>query len=414
MTQAAAARQAVFQAPGFRLLLWARIFNALGGAGFATVIGYQLYEITRDPLSLGWLGLVEAIPALSLALLGGYIADRYDRKRIVLMMAAVEVVCMVLLTGLAFDPLHYGLLSIYGVVFLLGTAFGFNRPATSAFEQQVIPIRHAARGASWLSSVWQTGAIFGGPLAGFAIDGLGIPWTYLLVALLLLLSAGCVFLIPPMPAPPPPAAGETIWQSLRQGIHYVFKSQPLAGSMALDLFAVLFGGAIALLPVFATDILHVGATGLGILRTAPSIGAMIVFVLATRQPPTDHAGRNLLICVAGFGVSMIVFGLSRNFVLSLVALFFSGLFDGVSMIIREVIMRVLSPEQMRGRIASVSWIFVGASNELGALESGVAARFLGTASSVLIGGCVTLLVVAAVASTMPQLRALSLPDAMDG
>jgi MFS family permease len=196
---------------------------------------------------------------------------------------------------------------------------------------------------------------------------------------------------------------------LTQGVRYVFNQQVLVGSMALDLFAVLFGGAMALLPIFAEDILHVGAGGLGILRTAPALGAMLVMIVATRRPPTKRAGRNLLWCVAGFGVSMIVFGLSQNFILSLVALFFSGLFDGVSMIIREVIVRVFSPEEMRGRIASVSWIFIGASNELGAFESGVVARLIGAAPSVIAGGSVTLLVVALVAATLPKLRHLRLP-----
>ena len=208
---------------------------------------------------------------------------------------------------------------------------------------------------------------------------------------------------------PPPVPGESIWQSLTQGVRYVFNQQVLVGSMALDLFAVLFGGAMALLPIFAEDILHVGAGGLGILRTAPALGAMLVMAVATRRPPTKRAGRNLLWCVAGFGVSMIVFGLSQNFILSLVALFFSGLFDGVSMIIREVIVRVFSPEEMRGRIASVSWIFIGASNELGAFESGVVARLIGAAPSDIAGGSVTLLVVALVAATLPKLRHLSLP-----
>jgi MFS family permease len=223
------------------------------------------------------------------------------------------------------------------------------------------------------------------------------------------ISAICFVLIPRKPVPPP-VAGETIWQSLREGVRYVFHHQVLVGSMALDLFAVLFGGAMALLPIFAEDVLHVGASGLGLLRTAPSIGALLVMAIATRRPPTKDAGRNLLWCVAGFGVSMIVFGLSQNFMLSMVALFFSGVFDGVSMIIREVIMRVFSPEQMRGRIASVGWIFIGGSNELGAFESGVVAKLLGAGPSVVAGGTVTLLVVATVAATLPQLRQLKMAD----
>ncbi len=406
-TEVVVDRNAVLQLPEFRHLLIARLCSALSGMGFATVIGFQLYQLTKDPLALGWMGLIEAIPALSLSLLGGYIADRSDRKRIVLSAAVINTLSMLALMFIAMNPARFGVLAIYGVIFLIGLASGFYRPASSAFEQQVIPVRYAASGASWLSSVWQAGAIAGGPATGLLIDFLGIPLTYLIMAILMLLSLLYLAQIPRQPIPKP-EAGETIWNSLREGVSFVWNSQPLIGSMALDLFAVLFGGAIALLPVFASDILHVGATGLGILRTAPSIGAFGVFLIATRRPPTTDAGRNLLFCVAGFGISMIVFGLSTNFLLSLVALFFSGVFDGVSMIIRDVITRVLSPDHMRGRIASVTWVFIGASNEIGAFESGVAAKLLGTAPSVYLGGCVTMLVVAAVAATMPKLRALKL------
>ncbi len=399
----------VLQQTDFRLLLAERLMSALAGIGFATLIGYQLYTMTGDPLSLGWLGLIEAIPALSLSLIGGYIADRTNRKRIVLITEAINVLCMGTLMLIALNPARFGLGAIYSVVAVIGFASGFFRPASSAFEQQVIPVNQAARGASLTGSMWLTGGILGGPLAGFSIELLGIPATYGLIALLMAIAFTCFALIPERPVPPP-EEGETLWQSLRAGVRFVLRSQPLAGSMALDLFAVLFGGAMALLPIFATDILAVGALGLGILRTAPSIGALLVMAVATRRPPTNHAGRNLLWCVGGFGVSMIVFGLSRNFILSLGALFFAGIFDGVSMIVREVIMRVLSPEAMRGRIASVSWIFIGASNELGAFESGVFAKLLGTAPSVIAGGSVTLLVVALVAATLPELRRLRLPD----
>ncbi|MFN8490332.1 MAG: MFS transporter [Caldilineaceae bacterium] len=405
---AQAVQKDVLHLPDFQYLLAARLCNALGGMGFATVIGYQLYELTKDPLSLGWLGLIQAIPALSLSLLGGHIADRGNRKLIVLTTAGSEAICMLLLMLIAMNVQQFGgVLAIYAVVFLIGFASGFLRPSSSAFEQQVIPLEQAAKGSSWMSSIWQIGAITGGPLAGFSIDRLGIPTTYLIIAILMGSALIFIALIPSRPSPPP-VEGETIGQSLREGVKFVFASQALVGSMALDLFAVLFGGAMAMLPIFATDILHVGATGLGIMRTAPSIGALLVMLMATRRPPTHQAGRNLLLCVAGFGISMIVFGLSRNFVLSLVALFFSGVFDGVSMIVRDVVMRVLSPEHMRGRIAAVSWVFIGASNELGALESGVAARLLGTAPSVFWGGCVTMLVVGTVALTLPKLRQLRL------
>ncbi len=393
--------------PEFVYLVISHLFAGLAGIALATTLGLQVYRLTRDPLALGLMGLIEAIPALSLALLGGYIADHYDRRKITLITSVVIVACVAGVLWVALNPERWGIGAIYSLIFVYGVAAGFNRPSFSAFEQQIIPDDQVARATSVLSSVGTAGSLIGGPLAGFAIDGLGIPAAYAIVIALLALSFVCVALIKARPMPTP-IQGETIWQSLRAGLRFVARSQPLIGSMALDLFAVLFGGAMALLPIFADDILHVGASGLGWLRTAPSLGVLAVMLWATRRPPTHNAGRNLLIAVAAFGVSFIVFALSQNFWLSMLALFFSGLFDGISMIIRGVIVRVMSPEAMRGRIAAVSWMFIGASNEVGAFESGVAASWLGTAPSVFWGAVVTLGVVALVAATMPKLRNLKL------
>jgi MFS family permease len=212
---------------------------------------------------------------------------------------------------------------------------------------------------------------------------------------------------------PKRAAGESVFRSIALGVRYVFGDQILVGSMALDLFAVLFGGAIALLPAFAKDILHVGAGRFGLLNAAPSVGALVVMLWSTRHPPIKHAGRNLLLSVAGFGVSMIAFALSTNFWLSLAALAASGGFDGVSMVIRKSILRIMSPDHLRGRIAAVSSIFIGSSNEIGAFESGVAAKLLGTVRSVWLGGVVTLIVVAATAAVAPRLRRIDLSGPID-
>jgi MFS family permease len=393
----------------FRLLLLESMFGSLANRALTVVIGYQIYALTKNPLSLGFLGLVEAIPALSLALFGGHVADRSDRRLIVLMARAVGVLCIVAFAFFSLDPARFGLLSMYAVVFVAGLARGFGDPAASAFEAQVIPKATYVRSSALLSSVGQGSSILGPALGGIAYDALGVTATYALIAGLLGLSWFCIASISSKPVPVPDET-ESIWQSISEGVRYVFANQVLVGSMALDLIAVLFGGAVALLPVFANDILQVGAKGLGLLSASTSIGTLLVMLIATRHPPTRNAGRNLLLAVAGFGFSIILFALSRNLWLSMFALALSGAFDGVSMIIRSAIQRVMSPEHMRGRIAAVTWIFIGSSNEIGAFESGFAASILGVVRSVWMGGLVTLGVVAASTILAPELRVLRLED----
>ncbi len=404
---ARAASKAVLRLPEFRYLLCASGLSTLGGRALAVVIGYQVYRITKSPLALGWLGFFEAVPAISLALFGGHVADRADRRRIILITQSVSLLCVL---GFAFlstqrhSTILYGL---YLIVFLAGIASGFANPASTAFEAQVIPREIYIYAFGWSSSVWQGCAIVGPALGGIAYDLIGVRNTYLLIAGLYGLSLFCISRIAPKPVPVPDA-GESIWQSIAVGVRYVLHNQVIVGSMALDLFAVLFGGAIALLPIFASDILKVGAKGLGFLNAAPSVGALLVALWSTHRPPIRHAGRNLLFSVAGFGFAIIAFAVSRSFVLSLCMLFMAGVFDGVSVVVRKSVLRLMSPENMRGRIASVSWIFIGASNEIGAFESGIAANLLGTVRSVWVGGVVTLLVVAVTAIVAPKLRTLNL------
>jgi MFS family permease len=400
--------RSLFALPEFRALVGARATNALAVSALATVVAFQVYDLTRDPLSLGWLGLVEAIPALSLVLFGGHVADRRERRTIVVATSATMTTCAIVLAGLsAAGPT---LLGILAVIFVTGIGSGFERPAQTALEAQVVPREAAVRGISILSTVSEAGSIFGPAAGGIAIAIIGIPATYAAIAVLLGVSTVCLWTVAPKPIPAP-VEGEPFRSSLLGGIRYVARTPALLGSMALDLFAVFFGGAIALLPIFATDVLHVGSVGLGVLRTAPSVGALVVMVVAARRPPSRNAGRILLLCVAGFGLSMITFGLSTVFVVSLIALFVAGLTDGVSVVIRLTILRVLSPERIRGRVASVNWVFVGASNELGAFESGIAARLFGAVPSVVAGGVLTLAVVGATAWLVPSLRRLDLETA---
>jgi MFS family permease len=401
--------QRLFALREFRALIGARATNALAVSALATVVAFQVYELTRDPLALGWLGLIEAIPALSLVIFGGHLADRRDRRAIVVVSSSIVTASAVALALLAATG-SPALLGILAVIFVTGMSSGFERPAQTALEAQVVPRADAARGISILSSVSLGGAILGPALGGLAIAFVGVATTYVGIAGLLAVSTICLGLISRKPIPAA-IEGEPILESLLGGIRYVARTPVLVGSMALDLFAVFFGGAIALLPIFATDILHVGPVGLGILRTAPSVGALLVMLAATRRPPGRNAGRTLLAAVAGFGLSMVVFGWSTIFWLSLAALFFAGLTDGISMIIRNTILRVMSPERIRGRVASVNWVFIGASNELGAFESGIAARLFGTVPSVVGGGIVTLAVVAVVALFVPGLRRLDIDTA---
>jgi MFS family permease len=396
--------------PEFRFLLVARLTYAVAASALVTVVAFQTYDLTHDPLSLGWLGLAEGIPALALALFGGHVADRRDRRSIVLLAGITVAICAALL-GLLAATGALGLLGILVVIAITGIASGFERPALSAFEAQIIPRAQAVRGASYVSSVSQAGVIGGPAIGGLAVAIVGMPATYAGITVLLVASTMCVALIGRKPMPERVDDGESMIQSVLAGVRFVRRSPVLLGSMSLDLFAVFFGGAIALLPVFATDILHVGPAGLGLLRTAPSIGALAVMLVATRRPPSRTAGPMLLVCVAGFGVSMLVFGLSTTFWLSMVALFFSGLTDGVSMIIRMSIGRIFTPDALRGRVSSVNWVFIGASNELGAFESGFLARLIGTVPAVIAGALVTLGVVGIVAAAVPELRRLNLDRA---
>lgn len=401
----------VLALPEFRALIAARFASTLGLTALATVVAFQTYDVTRQPLALGLLGLVEAIPALGLMLIGGHVADRRDRRSIVLATAILVTLGALALAVVSLNPALVGLPVILAVIFVVGIAAGFERPAFSALEAQVIPIELAASGASYSGSIWTASGIVGPALGGLSVAVFGVSGTYFAIAAVLAISVFFVTRIGRKPIPEP-VAGEGFVASLSGGVSHVVRNQPLLGSMALDLFAVFFGGAIALLPVFASDILRVGPVGLGILRTAPSAGALMAMLLTARYKPLRHAGPVFLTCVALFGASMLVFGVSTNFTLSLAALFVSGVADGVSVVIRSIILRVESPETLRGRIASVNFVFIGASNELGAFESGLAASLFGTVPSIVGGGLLTLGVVALVALTLPELRRLDLAQRM--
>jgi len=388
-----------------RLFIGSVGFFSLAGRALAVVIGFQIYRITHSALALGWLGLIEAIPAISIAPIGGYVADHFKRREILLVTRAVSLLSAVVLAVLSRNA-DVSVTGLYMMIFLAGVARGFADPANTAFEAQVVPKQLTVNAASWISSTWLSCAVIGPAVIGFSFDYFGAAASYLIISVFFACSWLCTVLIPPKPQPMP-VKREPVIQSILIGWRYLFKKQALWASMSLDMFAVFFGGAVALLPIYASDILKVGAKGLGLLNASSSLGALTMMLFATKHPPIRKAGRNLLAMVTGFGLCIIIFALSRNFWLSMAALFLSGAFDGISVIIRRSIIRLLSPDEMRGRIASASSIFIVASNELGAFESGMGAAWLGAVPCVALGGVITLGIAGAVALFGKELRGLS-------
>lgn len=394
----------------FRLFITARFCATLGIQIQAVVVAWQVYEITKDPLSLGLIGLAEAIPSISVSLYAGHVADVVERKKIILATIATLLVCSVSLLLFTTDPgafiLSYGVLPIYVVIFISGIARGFLTPATFSFMPQLVPRDLFINAVTLNSSLWQAAAIAGPALGGFIYGIFGITESYSVDVALVLTSLVLFSLIPARPLPPA-SEEQGVKEKIMAGLRFVFNNQIILSAISLDLFAVLFGGAVALLPIFTSEILHVGPEGLGVLRAAPWVGALLMAFYMTHHPIKRNAGKILLYSVAGFGVCMIAFALSTHFWISLFILALSGAFDCVSVIVRGTLLQTLTPENMKGRVSAVNNIFIGSSNEIGAFESGLAARLLGVVPSVIFGGTMTLLVVAVTAVRAKKLRTLS-------
>jgi len=363
-------------------------------------LGYEVYLLTRDPLALGLVGLAEAVPFIALALFGGHLADR--RERLTLMRWSLGTIMFgsIVLAGLMRPDLRDGLsvttqlVAIYGTVFLLGLARGIYSPAASSLKAFLVPRELYPNSSAWVSSFWQLGAVLGPVAAGFSYAAFGLSGTLDLVAIIFASALWINFGIAKRPVIPTESEG--LWTSLREGLGYVWRTKAILHSITLDMVSVFFGGVVAILPIYAEDILQVGPQGLGALRSAPSLGALLVMFVCAYYPPTEKAWRNLLWAVTGFGIATLVFAVSKNFVLSLVMLFFTGAADSISVIIRQTLLQALPPDHLRGRVVAVNSIFVTTSNELGAFESGVAAKLLGVVPSVLFGGVMTLVTVTAV------------------
>jgi len=400
---------AALRIPDFRLFVSARFCITLAIQIQGVVVAWQVYDLTHDPLSLGFIGLAEAIPSIGVSLYAGHIADIVQRKKIILTCVFTLLLCSLALLyftlNIGSSLLQYGVFSIYSVIFISGIARGFLTPALFAYMPQLIPRELYSNAITWNSTLWETAAIGGPAVGGLLYSFSGIQASYAADAALMVAGLGLALGITNKPLPPESDEQGT-FEKIKAGLRFVFKNQIILGAISLDLFAVLFGGAVALLPIFAKDILQAGPIALGLLRAAPSVGALIMAFYITHYPIRQHMGRILFLCVAGFGLSMILFALSKNLWLSLTLLMISGMFDCVSVIIRGTLLQTLTPENMKGRVSAVNHIFIGSSNEIGMFESGVAAKLLGVVRSVIFGGCMTLISVGAIAALAKSLRKL--------
>jgi len=396
----------------FRSFLGMRFFFTLAYQMQAVVIGYHIYDLTHDALKLGLVGLCEAIPAIGIALYGGYIADKSEKRGLLIKIFSGVWLASVLMLVITSKFLHlkedFIVLIMYSLVFCIGLARGFFGPATFSLMAKIIPKELYPNSSTWSSSAWQLATIIG-PLLGGLINWLwGITAAYSVIVALVSISLICIFTLKKHPSTYIPK--ENIFDSLKEGINFVFKTKMMVWAMSLDLFSVFFGGAVALLPIFAKDVFHLGSFGLGMMRGAASAGAVITMLAMTRFSPMGKPWRNLLIAVTGFGLSIICYGLSRNFYLTLFFLFLEGSFDSVSVIIRQTIMQLLTPDEMRGRVSAVNSMFIGSSNEIGEFESGLTAKYMRLVPAVVFGGSMTIAIAGLTWFKTKSLTKLSLQD----
>lgn len=405
---------AALRFPEFRAFLTMRFFLTFGYQIQAVVIGWYIYHLTKDPLSLGMIGLSEAIPAIGIALYGGYVADKSEKTKLLRLIISGMFTCSTVLFLITLPSVSarigtghiVGL--IYVMIFCIGICRGFMGPATFSLMSQVVPRELYPNSSTWNSTGYQVASIAGPAAGGLIYAYGGVSTTFFIILVFLLSAFACLFLI--RKRPPQFKAAENILDNLSVGIRFVFKNRMMLGAMSLDMFSVFFGGAVALIPVIASDVLHVGAEQFGLMRAAPAIGAVLTMLIMARHSPMNKPWRNLLIAVTGFGLSIICYGLSTNFYLTLVFLFFEGVFDSVSVVIRSTIMQLLTPDDMRGRVSAVNSMFIGSSNEIGAFESGLTARLMGIVPAVVFGGSMTLIVVTITYLKTKMLVPLGLKD----
>jgi MFS family permease len=388
--------------PDFRAYLAARFFIVIALEMQSVAVAWQVYEITRRPLDLGLIGLAQFLPGFALFLPAGHVVDRHDRRRVLISCYAASAICSGLLLAISLHRIA-SVYPIFAVVVGLGATRAFSFPASRALLPQLVPIEHFSNAVAWHSSVFQAGTILGpavgGLLYAFFHSAAGVYAVAMIIAAGASLATQHIKIRAAVRPREPISIGTVL-----AGFRYIWEHKLILGSISLDLFAVLLGGAVALLPVYAREILHTGPWGLGLLRSAPGVGAAVMAVLIAHRPVKGRSGPTMLWCVAGFGVFTIVFGLSRNLVLSLVSLLLVGASDMVSVVIRAILVQLGTPDEMRGRVNAVDMLFIGASNQLGEFESGLTAHWFGTVPAVILGGVGTLVVIAIWAWKFPELR----------
>lgn len=400
---------AAIRIPEYRHLMLGRFIFIMGLRMMGTLVGWWVYELTNDPFAIGLIGLSEVIPAVSLSLYAGHIIDISEKRKLLLRGVALYFSCALVLLGLSTHYTttqlsnHWIAFSIYVVIFFTGIFRAFTGPAFGTMVASIVPKELLQNATTWNQGTWLTASVTGHASVGFLIAGIGNTGSLAIICILVLLGFGFMYQLKPKPALNEPGGKKTI-DSVKEGLTFVFKTKELLGTLTLDLFAVLFGGAVAMIPVFAKDILKVGAIGFGWLNAAADIGSIIIIIILTLSPIHTKHGKKLLLAVGGFGICIIIFALSKIFWLSFAVLLLSGILDGISMVIRGTILQLKTPAHMRGRVMSVNSMFINSSNELGQFESGVAAKLMGVIPSVVFGGCMTVFVVISTWIKAPGLR----------
>ncbi len=400
---------AAVRIPEFRNLMVGRFTFIIALRMMSTLVGWWIYELTNDPFAIGLIGLSEVIPAISMALYAGHIIDKSEKRKLMLK-GVIFYVCaagLLLFFSTKFISEHFSnhniALGIYAVIFCTGMIRAFTGPTFSSMVALIVPRQYLQNATTWNQGSWLSASVSGHAMGGFLIWLLGITGTLIIVCSLLI---GAFFVLSGLKTKPPMEQGseKKTWESVKEGLRFVFRTKEILGAFTLDMFAVLFGGAVAMVPVYAKDILSVGPMGFGWLNAAIDIGAILSVISLTLYPMKKAQGKKLFLAVAGFGLCILLFAVSKWFLLSFVALLIAGMLDGVSVVVRGTVMQLKTPDHMRGRVSSVGSMFINSSNELGQFESGMAARLMGVVPSVLFGGFMTLLVVVITWWKAPTLR----------